>query len=189
MNEFDYNSLRARYARLGQLFKSPIILLLIWLSLFASLFTGLTLLILHSSFGWLCFIPTVFCLILLTIIELLLSKVPLGPTENITDILSSNAISLMDQNPTPNELAPKLIKTRSGRFLALRFGIGPKLLSAIAAELPQDMQPVFENARKIKTEINATQISGGILAVALIMTHENYEAILGQLRLSLADLK
>ena len=162
MNEFDYNSLRARYARLGQLFKSPIILLLIWLSLFASLFTGLTLLILHSSLGWLCFIPTVFCLIFLTIIELLFSKVPLGPTENITDILSSNAISLMDQNPTPNELAPKLIKTRSGRFLALRFGIGPKLLSAIAAELPQDMQPVFENARKIKTEINATQISGGI---------------------------
>ena len=37
MNEFDYNSLRARYARLGQLFKSPIILLLIWLSLFAFL--------------------------------------------------------------------------------------------------------------------------------------------------------
>lgn len=189
MNEFDYNSLRARYARLGQLFKSPIILLLIWLSLFASLFTGLTLLILHSSLGWLCFIPAIFCLIFLTIIELLLSRVPLGPTENITDILSSNAISLMDQNPTPNELAPKLIKTRSGRFLALRFGIGPKLLSAIAAELPQDMQPVFENARKIKTEINATQISGGILAVALIMTHENHEAILGQLRLSLADLK
>ena len=131
----------------------------------------------------------IYALIALVIIKMLLIKVPLGKTEKITDILSSNAISIMDKNPTPSKIAEKLVNTRSGAFLALRFGILPKLLVAISNDLPEDMTPVFENARKIKTEINATQISGGILAIAIIMTHPKCDEILAHMRLSLDDLK
>lgn len=188
MNEFRYYSLRAKYARLGhKLDKTPIYLLL-WLGIVTPIVFGILLLIQKNPLGWLLFIISVVCIISLIIIKLLLVKVPLGKTDDINDILSSNALSIMDKNPTPKELAEKLIETRSGRFLALRFGLIPKLLAGVANDLPDDITPVFENARKIKAKINAPQISGGILAISIILTHPNHEEILSRMRLSVDDL-
>lgn len=189
MNEFKYNSLRAKYARLGHKLNSAPFFALLWLGIFAPLILGVFLLIQKNPLGWLLFIITVVSIIALTIIKLLLLKVPLGKTNEINDILSSNSLSIMDKDPTPKELSKNLIETRSGRFLAMRFGIIPRLLEGIAADLPDDITPVFENARKIAQEINAPQISGGILAIAIIMTHPNHEEILARMRLSLDDLK
>ncbi len=189
MNDFNYNSLRAKYARLGHKLNNTLIFALLWLGIIVPMVLGVLFLLEHNSAGWLLFIITVASVIVLTIIKMLLVKVPLGKTDDISDILSSNLLSIMDKNPTPKELADKLVMTRSGRFLAVRFGIIPTLLKSIANELPDDITPVFENARKIKQEINATQISGGILAIAIIMTHPNHEDILARLRLSIADLK
>ncbi len=189
MNEFDYNSERAKYARLGHALNKPAVYFILYILLFASAVFGGYLLYVHNSLSWILFAVSVCVLMTLVIIKMLLVKVPLGKTENISDILSSNAISIMDKNPTPLEIAEKLVHTRSGAFLALRFGILPKLLVAVAADLSGDMTPVFENARKIKNEINATQISGGILAIAIIMTHPKCDEILAHMRLSLDDLK
>lgn len=189
MNEFKYGSLRARYARLGhKLNKAPLFVLL-WLGIIAPIIFGIMLLIQKNPLGWLLFIISVASIVALVIIKLLLVKVPLGKTDDINDILSSNVLSIMDKNPTPKELSEKIVETRSGRFLAVRFGIIPRLLVGISNDLSDDMTPVFENARKIKQEINATQISGGIMAIAIIMTHPNYEDILSRMRLSLGDLK
>lgn len=189
MNEFKYGSLRARYARLGhKLNKAPLFVLL-WLGIIAPIIFGIMLLIQKNPLGWLLFVISVVSIVALVIIKLLLVKVPLGKTDDINDILSSNVLSIMDKNPTPKELSEKIIETRSGRFLAVRFGIIPRLLVGISNDLSDDMTPVFENARKIKQEINATQISGGIMAIAIIMTHPNCEDILSRMRLSLGDLK
>lgn len=189
MNDFKYSSLRAKYARLGHLLNSPVIFLLLWLLIFAPLAIGIMLLIQKNSVGWLFFIVTVAAIIALTVIKMLLLHVPLGKTNDISDVLSSNSIAIMDKDPTPTELAKNLVETRSGKFLALRFGIIPKLLVGIASDMPDDISPVFENARIIAKEINAEQISGGILAIAIIMTHPNCEEILARMRLSLDDLK
>ena len=189
MNEFKYGSLRARYARLGhKLNKAPLFVLL-WLGIIAPIIFGIMLLIQKNPLGWLLFVVSVASIVALVIIKLLLVKVPLGKTDDINDILSSNVLSIMDKNPTPKELSEKIVETRSGRFLAVRFGIIPRLLVGISNDLSDDMTPVFENARKIKQEINATQISGGIMAIAIIMTHPNCEDILSRMRLSLGDLK
>ena len=189
MNEFKYGSLRAKYARLGhKLNKAPIFALL-WLGIFAPIIFAVMFLVQKNPLGWLLFVPTVICVIALVVIKLLLVKVPLGKTDDINDILSSNVLSIMDKNPTPKELSEKLMATRSGRFLAVRFGIIPRLLVGISNDLSDDIIPVFENARKIKQEINATQISGGIMSIAIIMTHPNCEDILARMRLSLDDLK
>lgn len=189
MNVFKYGSLRAQYARLGhRLNKAPLFALL-WLGIIAPIIFGVILLIQKNPLGWLLFIISVVSIIALVVIKLLLVKVPLGKTDDINDILSSNVLSIMDKNPTPKELAEKIIETRSGRFLAVRFGMIPRLLVGIANDLPDDMTPIFENARKIKQEINATQISGGIMAIAIVMAHPSCEDILSRMRLSLADLK
>lgn len=189
MNEFNYKSKRAKYARLGHALNKPAVYFILYVLMIVSVAFGGYLLYIHNSLGWALFAVTVYVFIALVIIKMLLVKVPLGKTDNISDILSSNAIAIMGKNPTPSEIAEELVKTRSGAFLALRFGILPKLLVAISADLPADMTPVFENARKIKNEINATQISGGILAIAIIMTHPKCDEILAHMRLSLDDLK
>ena len=189
MNDFKYNSIRAKYARLGHKLNSPIVTFVLVCGIILPTLAGTTVLMYGESVGWLFFVVSVWSIVALAIIKMLLIKVPLGKTDEISDILSSNAISIMDKNPTPKELAEKLVETRSGRFLAIRFGILPNLLKAVADDLSDDVIPVFENARKIKNEINATQISGGILAVAIIMTHPNCEEILARMRLSLDDLK
>ena len=189
MNDFNYASLRAKYARLGHKLNSPVIFAFLWLLIIIPPVFGIMLLIQKNPVGWLTFIVTVFAIIVLVIIKLLLLHVPLGSTDDINDILSSNSLSIMDKDPTPREVSDKLMETRSGRFLAMRFGIMPRLLVGISNDLPEDMKPVFENARKIAKEIGAPEISGGILAVAIIMTHPNYEDILARMRLSLDDLK
>jgi ATP-dependent Clp protease ATP-binding subunit ClpC len=188
MNEFKYNSLRAKYARLGHVLDSNVFVTFLWLGIFAPIAFGSIMLFYGSSFGWLMFIISIVCIISLTIIKLLLTKVPVGKTDDINDILSANALAIMDKNPTPKSIAPKLINTRSGRFLALRFGLIPNLMIGVANDLPDDMTAVFENARKIKTQINAPQISGGILSIAIILTHPNHEEILSRMRLSREDL-
>ena len=188
-NKFNYNSPRAKYARLGHSLNSSIVFFLLWILIVAPIALGVMLLIMKNSLGWLFFIITIFATICLTIIKMLLVKVPSGKTNDINDILSSNSLAILDKNPTPKSLAEKLMETRSGRFLALRFGMIPRLLVGIANDLPDDMEPVFANARKIAAEINAPQISGGILVVAIVMTHPNYEDILARMRLSLDDLK
>ena len=189
MNDFNYDSLRAKYARLGHALKSPVISLLLWLLILVPTAFGIVLLTIKSPLGWLYFIVTDLAIIVRVIINMLFLKVPLGKTENINDILSSNSISIMDKDPTPVEIAKNLLETRSGRFLALRFGIIPELLVRIAENIPEDVRPVFENARIIMNEINATQVSGGILAIAIIATHPRCDEILAHMKLSLDDLK
>ena len=190
MNDFNYASLRAKYARLGRKLDSSLLITLVILISLASAAYGVVVLInFKNALGWLLFIPAIYGVIFIIIVKLLLLHVPLGKTDKIEDILSSNALSIMGEKPTPREIADKLMETRSGCFLAVRFGIIPRLLVGIANDLPEDMTPIFENARKIAKDINATQISGGILSVAIIMTHPNYEDILARMRLSLADLK
>ena len=188
MNDFKYNSLRAKYARLGHALDSKAFTAFLWLGIFAPIVFGGIMLFYGSSFGWLMFVISVICIIWLTIIKLLLTKVPTGKTDDINDILSANTLAIMDKNPTPKSIAPKLTNTRSGRFLALRFGLIPNLMIGIASDLSDDMTAVFENARKIRNQINAPQISGGILTIAIIMTHPNHEEILSRMRLSREDL-
>ena len=187
-NKFNYASTRAKYARLGHALNTPVIFIFLWILIIMSFVVGVMLLIQNNQLGWLLFVPTTISIMLLIVIKMLLIKVPLGKTNNINDILSSNTLSLMDNNPTPKKLASVLCKTRSGQFLAMRFGIIPKLVEYMANDLSDDMTPVFENARKIAREINSDQISGGILTVAIIETNPNHEEILSRMRLSLKDL-
>ena len=96
MNDFDYYSLRAKYARLGHTLKSPIFQLFLFFGFSTSLVAGLILLFSKNSSGWLVLIITICFSVTFIIYKMLFLKVPLGKTENITDILSSNAISIMD---------------------------------------------------------------------------------------------
>ena len=188
INQYNPNSARAKYARLGKKLGSPVLTGLLTVVMILALIFGVFLIISCNSLGWLSIGAASILLILLIYIKMLFLKVPLGKTDDINDILSSNTLAALGSNPTVKTIAPKLIDTRSGRFLALRFGIIPRLLEGIASDLPDDLTPIFATSRKIAGKINASQISGGIIAIAIIENHPNHEEILSRMRLDLNDL-
>lgn len=189
MEKFDYNNLRAKEARIGKVFRHGAMKTLLGF-LIAALLVGFMYFCfyLHKSLGWI-FLGIA---IVVTMFFIWISKevipVPRGKGENINDLLSANVLRLMDQNPTPQKLAPILYKTRSGTFLALRFGLTPGLLKSVAEGLPEDMEPIFKTAREIWQKVEGETISGGMLAIAILQNHPQYENILRQMKMEPEDL-
>lgn len=189
MDKFNYYSRRAREARFSKIFKNPALRLFIWLLIFASLVGFFyALFFLHNSLGWLLLGLTIIGCIFMTWLKHEAIPVPVGHTDDINDLLSRNVLRLMGPQPTPQDLAHKLSQTRSGKFLALRFGLTPELLLQVASEIPADLEPVLATARQIWQKTDGETISGGMIAVAILQNHPNHEQILRSMRLDLQDL-
>ncbi len=187
-DSFKYFSLRARKARLGNFLNNFFIKIFFDLFFLAGLLDGLYLLYLKNPLGWLGIGFSILLLIFILYARLELKKVKNGPTENLTDILSHNVLSNLDRDPTPLEILKVVYKTRSGIFLVNRFRFFHDDLTSIVKTLPKDPTPVFRKARELRTSLNAKQISGGILLVALILNYSDFEKFLGEQKLSEKDL-
>ncbi len=205
MDNYNHNSIRAKKARLGKvlnnkplrlLFSFLMILgflgfgLFIFLSPGKSSFAGVSLNLPEKSpIGWLFLAFSILILMILLWSKDDLDRIPLGPSEDINDILSANVMLILGKNPTPKSFAENFYKTRSGKFLAQRFNISKEVLSEFATRAPEDMSKIFSTSRELRRELDAEVVSGGILAVAIIMNCPNYESMLHSLKLELSDLK
>ncbi|MBR5389087.1 ATP-dependent Clp protease ATP-binding subunit [Candidatus Saccharibacteria bacterium] len=189
MDEYKYYSLRARKARLGKILKAPVVHILLILFVILGI-GGFAYLVFFAKnpVGWLGITLSIISTVLLLWEKNELHRVPIGKTENINDILSANVICALGRNPTPMQFITNYYKTRSGRFLSARFGITKDFLESIAAQIPEDMTPIYIKAREIRKEINAEVIGGGIMATAIVAQHPEYERLLNERRLDLNDL-
>lgn len=189
MDRFNYNSLRAKEARAGKILNHAVVKLLIWLVLIACLAgAGYLLFYLHNSLGWVLLALAISVTMFLIWVLKEVIPVPRGKTDDINDLLSANVLRLMSPQPTPQELAGELYRTRSGQFLALRFGLTPQLLERLAQDLDTDITPILATAKEIWHQVDGETISGGMIAIAILRHHPNHEAILRQMKLELADL-
>ena len=188
MNNYNYHSLRARKARLGGKLNNSAIKLLLTVAMIALAVAGVWAILQQLAIGWLLIGLASWVMMLLIWAKGELSRLPIGKTDDINDILSANCLRLLGPNPTPKSMAATLYKTRSGGFLALRFGITPELLAAFAANMGDDITPILEQAREVRAKLNAEQISGGMLAIALMSCHPEMETALLKLRLEPQDL-
>lgn len=189
MDQFNYNSLRAREARTGKILQLGIIKFLLVLSIICGI-AGFVyfLFFLHNSLGWVLLAVAIFLTMIFVWDICEIARVPAGPTENINDLLSANVLRTLDRQPTPQSIVAGLYQTRSGRFLALRFGLSPDRLAHVARELDSDITPIFAKAREIWHRVDGDTVSGGMLMIALIECHPQYEMILRHMKLELADL-
>ena len=187
-NTFNYFSLRAKKARLGNFLNNFFIKIFIGLFGLAAFLDGCYLLYLKNPLGHLGIGFSIIILIISLYANLELKKVKNGKTDNITDILSHNCLSNLDRNPTPKEIAAMVFKTRSGIFLNNRFRLTPEKINHIAEQLPEDPSPIFAKAREIREQIGAKQVSGGYLMVAIILNYPDHEKFLGEIKLELKDL-
>lgn len=189
MNKFKYNSIRAKKARAGRVLNAPVtrvfLILLVFLGIggFAYL-----LFFTKNAAGWLGFIPAILGSQLLLWGKSDLYRVPLGKGDDINDILSANVMNALGKNPTPRGFVENLYKTRSGKFLAMRFGITKDFMEMVVAPIPEDMTPIFTAAREMRTRIDAEVISGGIMAAAILKQNPEHKRLLHERKLDLDDL-
>lgn len=188
MENFDYNSLRAREARLGKkLGKKPLQLLIIFLALLA-VTAGIYLLLIKVSWGWACFSLAIFNFMLLYWTKKELISVPTRKPSNLNNVLSNDVMANLPKNPTTMDIASMVIKSNSGKFLAIRYGISPNLLEMLGKELPENPAGIFQTALKIQQGTDSEEIHGAIMAVALIASHSGHELVLKRMKLDLKDL-
>ena len=187
-NSFDPHNHRVHLAREKRaLHQKPVIILNIILALIL-IIGGFTLLILKLSLGWILIGFAALPIMLVFWIKNALSSIPIGPTEDFTDLLSPDLLLNLSDHITPAELVKVPAKTVSGSFLMARFMLSIPFFDQIAEFIPTSTESIYQTARDIRNHTNSETINGAVLAVALIQSLPNYELVLNQLKLSINDL-
>ena len=187
-NSFDYHSLRARKARLGNRLNKPVMRILMMILIVGLVSGGGYLLFTKNTLAWTLIGFGLGVLSIYAWAKMELKKVPVGKTEDLNDILSHNLLVELDTVPTPRKIARVVIKTSSGKFLAYRFGVSTEMLEFLASNSSDDPTPIFEKAREIRDRLKAPTISGGMLAIAMIENYPEHAALLAKMKLEVSDL-
>ena len=187
-NEFDPHNLRVQKFQQKKLFNNPPFLIICFILFLALLIGGSLLIYYQNSLGWTILGFSVLPLMLLIWVKCDLNEIPIKKTDNFTDLISEDLLSVLKKNYTPSELTEIIPKTRSGSFLMARFGLPILFFENVKIFLPKSVEPIFKTSKDIREKTNSEEITGAILATALIENLPNYEQILSQLKLSLSDL-
>ena len=121
-------------------------------------------------------------------IKTALTDIPIKKTDNFTDILSENLLLLLSSSTSATDFAQILPKTPSGAFIMARFGLPVPFFTNISNLLPSTTEPIYQTARTIRETTQSEEITGAVLAVAIIATIPNHETLLNQLQLTMDDL-
>ena len=190
-NSFDVKNPRVHLAHQKKTYSSPVFSFLSLLLFLLFSLGGLAILFFAKSvapIGWIVVSLSVYPLMFSFWIKNALGSVPIGHTDDFTDLISEDLLLLLRPNMTPTELSQILPKTRSGIFLMARFEITIQVMEIIAPYFPNSTEPIYATARTIRNNQKSEKITGAILVVALIQNIPNYEQVLSQLKLSLSDL-
>lgn len=117
-----------------------------------------------------------------------LEDIPIGKTDNITDLLSENVLTAINAKTTTKELANLISNTTSGSFLTARFMLPPEFFQAVAELIGPSLEPVFETARSVRQETKSEKITGAVLAVAMVKNLDDPDAMLNRFKLDLPSL-
>lgn len=189
MAKFSNYSRRAVEARADKIINSKPVKAFLWLLMLALVGFGLAIIIAYrNSLGWILIGCASLPLEILIWGKYELKHIPIGSGKTINDLLSNECLARIHKNTTPQEVAKWYYKTRSGGFLAMRYSITPRMMELITAQMPAEMDAIYDKALEIREKTNSEVISGGVLAVAIIECLPNYEQILKTMKLEISDL-
>lgn len=187
-DSFDPHNPRVKKARQKHLLNTPPFLALLLLLFIALLTGGIALLYFKHSIGWTLIGFSVLPTMLIFWIKTALTDIPIKKTDNFTDILSENLLLLLSSSTSATDFAQILPKTPSGAFIMARFGLPVPFFTNISNLLPSTTEPIYQTARTIRETTQSEEITGAVLAVAIIATIPNHETLLNQLQLTMDDL-
>ncbi|MFZ1522759.1 MAG: AAA family ATPase [Candidatus Saccharimonadales bacterium] len=193
--KFDYNSMRAKQARLANVVGSNAVSLLGW---------GLSLV----GFTVLAYIGPIMGETFLAAIGLLpwaiwwpihiyyeyylkdLKVKPQGqePELRIDHILDQQVLARLNQNPSPQDIALSLKSTPASNYFGWRFGLANQFYANLSSDHPEDDGRTWINAVNLMKSNQDTTLRPEHLIAALIMQIPNADQYLAQLNLESDDI-
>lgn len=191
---FDPKNPRVKLAHEKRLFNNAPFSILLFLLFIILICFGIALIFLKNPLAWLLIgfssVPIVILFwiknVLKEILPLDLSSQSSNTSSVFTDLISEDLLTLLKPDFTTLDLIQILPKTKSGLFLMARLELPVAFFERIAPLTT--IEAVYETSFKICHELNSTEITGAILAVAIIKSSPNYEQILNYFQLSPEDL-
>jgi ATP-dependent Clp protease ATP-binding subunit ClpC len=179
-------SIRAQKARIGEIIVKwkP----LISISVYICLFAALVFIVIGQPLGWLLLGLSAVPIIVLEWWKGDVHHLKPSAPSSIDGILAGDVLGKLPKDASPRDLAAIVSRVPSGQFFAARFGIGARFLQEIASDKPADSEVIWRDALSLMEQMDAKQISGGILLVALVRSFEQHETVLAHLQIGVDDL-
>ncbi len=187
-NSFDPKNPRIRSAYQKRSLNNPPVILLSFLISVALILGGIAFLYFKEPIGWTLIGFSVIPFMLIFWIKNALAEVPIGKTNDFTDLISEDLLLLLDKNFTPKDLIKILPKSKSSLFIMARFELPLSFFQQISNFLPSSTEPIYHSTKEIREKTNSEKITGAVLVVAIIENLPNYEQLLSQLKLNISDL-
>lgn len=185
---FDYEHDRAKKARISVAIR-PFLALLKILKI-SAIITGLALLLMENSQGWLVLVVAIVPFALENWWQGELHR--LAPNLNsskVEDLLASNILGRLSKNPTSEEIAKIILKSSGGAFIVSRFGLGSTTIESLATIPQNSPENIFRTATEIRQELQTNTISGSVLTLAIVKNYPEYDKLLANFYLDYEDLE
>ena len=186
VTQFNFKSTRAHKARLGHAL-SP------WIATFKvgaalCIVAGIALVVIGVAIGWALLGLAVIPIMIVEWFKYELHDVPaIKNGTRVDDLLESDILALISDQPTPQYIAMAISRTTGGQFFAARFGVSGNFLEQLVSTNRDDTKAVFDEALRITTQVNGN-MTAGVLMLALIRQLPNKQTLLGHLQLDEEDL-
>lgn len=185
---FDYEHDRSKKARISVAVR-PFLTLLKILKI-SAIITGLALLLMENSQGWLVLVVAIVPFALENWWQGELHR--LAPNLNsgkVEDLLASNILGRLSKNPTSEEIAKIILKSSGGAFIVSRFGLGSTTIESLATIPQNSLENIFRTATEIHHKLQTNTISGSVLTLAIVKNYPEYDKLLANFYLDYEDLE
>ncbi len=182
----DYHSLRASEARYGVIIHR-FVPLLYGISA-VCVMAGVGLIVLGMSVGWLGIGFAALIYMLAVYYRQHVLELPTAKAGDLASIIAGDILGRLPVKPSAVHVAQAVAQVPSGQFMAVRFGLTPNLLQSMASEDPDATKNLWKIADEIRLKNGLEEISGSVLAVALVRSFPDFESILAQIHIDSKDL-
>jgi len=185
---FNYGSLRAHEARFGVMAHGVLATALPWVCGLLILLGAAIIGLLGVAFGWVLVALAVVPGMLHVYYKGHITVLPKGKDRTIDSRVAGDVLGRLPKNATPADIAAAAGSVSSGLFMAARFGLTPSLLTSLASSDQSATPALWKLADEIRQKNGLEQITGSVLAVALVRSFGNYESVIAQMHIDDADL-
>ncbi len=116
----------------------------------------------------------------------------LAPNKNpasVNDVLAADIIAQLGANPTPKDVAAAIGRSFGGQFFAVRFGLTANFLQDIASDQAADTEKLWQRSADIMERLELSEMTAGVMVLALVQGFAGYENLLAQLHLDVSDIE
>ena len=186
--KFEYYSRRSIAARFGVHISDVAVSMMKWSTWLLILLGAVIVFVAGWSMGWAVMGVAVIPFMISQYVAHYVRDLPPKMTVAVTDRIEGSVLGHLPARPTPADVASAVGRASSGQFMGARLGISPSLLSTMASTDANATPALWRTAEDIRVANNMSEITGAILAVAIVRSFPQYESVIAQIHLDDSDL-